>query len=86
MQLICFSHLSWKFVYQRPQHLLSRFTKKYTVLLYRRVYLKSLKDGYSLNINSESVMCNCSTSKYFHTRQTEPIMSYHATLVAGILD
>ena len=35
--------LSWKFVYQRPQHLLSRFTKKYAVLLYIRVYLKSLR-------------------------------------------
>src|SRR4051812_15678529 len=23
--LICFSHLRWDFVYQRPQHLLSRF-------------------------------------------------------------
>lgn len=26
--LICFSHLRWNFVYQRPQHLLSRFAKK----------------------------------------------------------
>ncbi len=25
MQLVCFSHLRWNFVYQRPQHLLSRF-------------------------------------------------------------
>jgi glycosyltransferase involved in cell wall biosynthesis len=25
--LICFSHLRWNFVYQRPQHLLSRFAK-----------------------------------------------------------
>jgi len=25
--LICFSHLRWAFVYQRPQHLLSRFAK-----------------------------------------------------------
>src|SRR5687767_13492087 len=23
--LVCFSHLRWNFVYQRPQHLLSRF-------------------------------------------------------------
>lgn len=29
--LVCFSHLDWKFVYQRPQHLLSRFAKNYTV-------------------------------------------------------
>ncbi len=26
--LICFSHLRWDFVYQRPQHLLSRFAKE----------------------------------------------------------
>ncbi|RYY40777.1 MAG: glycosyltransferase family 1 protein [Chitinophagaceae bacterium] len=27
MDLLCFSHLRWDFVYQRPQHLLSRFAK-----------------------------------------------------------
>ncbi len=26
--LICFSHLRWNFVYQRPQHLMSRFAKQ----------------------------------------------------------
>jgi UDP-galactopyranose mutase len=26
--MICLSHLRWDFVYQRPQHLLSRFAKK----------------------------------------------------------
>jgi glycosyltransferase involved in cell wall biosynthesis len=26
--LLCFSHLRWGFVYQRPQHLISRFAKK----------------------------------------------------------
>jgi UDP-galactopyranose mutase len=26
--LVCFSHLRWNFVYQRPQHLLSRFAKQ----------------------------------------------------------
>lgn len=29
--LICFSHLRWDFVYQRPQHLLTRFSKDYNV-------------------------------------------------------
>jgi len=29
--LICFSHLRWNFVYQRPQHLLSRATESYRV-------------------------------------------------------
>ena len=32
MDLICFSHLRWGFVFQRPQHLMSRFAK------YRRVF------------------------------------------------
>ena len=26
--LVCFSHLRWDFVYQRPQHLLSRCAKE----------------------------------------------------------
>ncbi|MDQ2656469.1 MAG: glycosyltransferase family 1 protein [Bacteroidota bacterium] len=29
--LVCFSHLRWNFVYQRPQHLLSRFTSTFKV-------------------------------------------------------
>lgn len=29
--LVCFSHLRWDFVYQRPQHLLSRFSTMYSV-------------------------------------------------------
>lgn len=30
--LLCFSHLRWEFVWQRPQHLMSRFSRDYTVL------------------------------------------------------
>lgn len=29
--LVCFSHLRWNFVYQRPQHLFSRFAKNFRV-------------------------------------------------------
>lgn len=31
--LICFSHLRWDFVYQRPQHLLSRFAQEHRVFV-----------------------------------------------------
>jgi glycosyltransferase involved in cell wall biosynthesis len=31
--LVCFSHLRWDFVWQRPQHLLSRAAKQYRVLM-----------------------------------------------------
>lgn len=30
--LLCLSHLRWNFVYQRPQHLMSRFARDYNVL------------------------------------------------------
>ncbi|HUS01604.1 MAG TPA: glycosyltransferase family 1 protein [Chitinophagaceae bacterium] len=33
MDLICFSHLRWNFVYQRPQHLMSRFARQNRVFL-----------------------------------------------------
>jgi glycosyltransferase involved in cell wall biosynthesis len=31
MDIICFSHLRWNFVYQRPQHLMSRFAGHFNV-------------------------------------------------------
>jgi UDP-galactopyranose mutase len=32
--LICFSHLRWNFVFQRPQHLMSRFARKMNVIFW----------------------------------------------------
>src|SRR5688572_33507092 len=34
LDLVCFSHLRWEFVYQRPQHLLSRFAKHTRVFFF----------------------------------------------------
>src|SRR5262245_23956981 len=31
--IICFCHLRWNFVYQRPQHLLSRFVRNHRVFI-----------------------------------------------------
>lgn len=55
MQLVCFSHLSWKFVYQRPQHLLSRFTKKYAVYYIEEFVYSDETDGYSKSITDGNV-------------------------------
>src|SRR5678815_135389 len=30
--LVCFSHLRWNFVFQRPQHLMSRFARDMAVI------------------------------------------------------
>ncbi|MGI9649923.1 glycosyltransferase [Chryseobacterium sp. RLHN22] len=50
--LLCFSHLSWNFVYQRPQHLLTRFATQYQVFYFeepkiaeRDEYVVNLQDG-----------------------------------------
>lgn len=32
--LLCFSHLRWRFVLQRPQHLMQRFTARYQVIFW----------------------------------------------------
>ena len=32
--LLCFSHLRWNFVFQRPQHLMSRFAREMSVIFW----------------------------------------------------
>ena len=36
--LICFSHLRWDFVFQRPQHLMSRFAREMTVIFWEEPF------------------------------------------------
>jgi len=45
--LVCFSHLPWNFVYQRPQHLLSRFGKKYEIFYFEEPQERGT-DGYEI--------------------------------------
>ena len=55
MNLVCFSHLRWNFVYQRPQHLLSRFSKYYTTYYIEEFVFNDEKDGYSSYVTKENV-------------------------------
>lgn len=56
--LLCFSHLRWDFVLQRPQHLLSRFAKDMQVYFFEEpifdaneeAYLSISKREYNLNV------------------------------------
>src|SRR4051812_42179136 len=43
IDLICFSHLRWNFVFQRPQHLLSRFAKKQRVFFIEEPIFEELE-------------------------------------------
>ncbi|WP_437379744.1 glycosyltransferase family 1 protein [Inquilinus limosus] len=40
--LICFSHLRWDFVYQRPQHLVTRFAQRFPVFYVEEPVLRDL--------------------------------------------
>jgi len=42
--LICFSHLRWHFVYQRPQHLMSRAARQGRVFYFEEPVFTSLPD------------------------------------------
>ncbi len=50
--LVCFCHLRWNFVYQRPQHLISRFSRKYRTFFIEEPIMHAGKDGY------ETEQCN----------------------------
>ena len=53
--LVCFSHLRWDFVYQRPQHLLSRFAYNHRVLYIQESIYNDKQDGYTLEVSKENV-------------------------------
>ena len=56
MDLICFSHLRWNFVYQRPHHILSRFTKSYRVFYIEEPEWNDKQDGYDLFSTADNVV------------------------------
>jgi len=54
MTIICFSHLRWNFVYQRPQHLLLRFAKEHMVYYIEEPVFTQNDDEYIID-NSQNV-------------------------------
>jgi glycosyltransferase involved in cell wall biosynthesis len=53
--LICFSHLRWNFVYQRPQHLLSRFAQFMRVFFIEEPVTGASKDHYKVEQPSVNI-------------------------------
>jgi UDP-galactopyranose mutase len=53
--LVCFSHLRWNFVYQRPQHLISRFTKCFRVFFVEEPFFNAPSDHLAVNVSDERV-------------------------------
>src|SRR6476661_9351212 len=48
--LICFSHLRWNFVFQRPQHLMSRFARDMSVIYWEEPVEIDAKDTAFLQV------------------------------------
>src|SRR4051812_45095800 len=53
--VVCFSHLRWDFVYQRPQHIMSRFAKTHRVFFIEEPKFHDLEDTYSVKLSNENV-------------------------------
>ncbi|RYG53889.1 MAG: glycosyltransferase family 1 protein [Chitinophagaceae bacterium] len=51
MDIVCFSHLRWDFVFQRPQHLLTRFADFSRVFYIEEAYFHSHEDWYEETIH-----------------------------------
>lgn len=52
MEIVCFSHLRWDFVFQRPQHLLTRFAEHFRVFYVEEPLHYSSHDHYTEAIHS----------------------------------
>ena len=53
--LVCFSHLRWNFVFQRPQHLLSRFAKVFRLFYVEEPIFQELDDTLTITLTKENV-------------------------------
>ncbi|MFC7535838.1 UDP-galactopyranose mutase [Sphingomonas sp. GCM10030256] len=56
--LVCFSHLRWEFVFQRPQHLMSRFAKAMPVVVWEEPIPAAPGEGPSLDARPAKNMPN----------------------------
>src|SRR4051812_527639 len=55
LDVLCFCHLRWDFVYQRPQHLISRFAKTFRTFYIEEPAYNHEPDGYTIQLNKEHV-------------------------------
>ncbi len=53
--LICFSHLRWNFVYQRPQHLLTRFASQFRVFFVEEPEFGAETDILRFSVSEENI-------------------------------
>jgi UDP-galactopyranose mutase len=82
--LVCFSHIRWNFVYQRPQHLLSRFAQYMRVFFIEEPVFGASKDHYKIEQPSVDIWVitphlQNTTDANAHHALLEKILSYAIT-------
>jgi len=55
IDLVCFSHQRWNFVYQRPQHLLSRFSRFFRIFYIEDPIFHANSDRYDITLESDNI-------------------------------
>ena len=82
--LLCFSHLRWDFVFQRPQHLLSRFARAMPVVVWEEPIAAVDGSGPSLDVRPAN---NCANVTLVTPRLPEGLeVSAQRTVLKGLLD
>src|SRR5687768_1124713 len=57
--VVCFSHLRWHFVFQRPQHLLSRCARNHRTIFVEEATLEDGESGIDVSLTPEGVELWC---------------------------
>ncbi len=83
MDLICFSHLRWNFVYQRPQHLIGRFTRYYRVFFIEEPVFHHQEDRYIITQSNENVWVITPALKITSTSDVE---KRQRTIISNLMD
>lgn len=55
MDIVCFSHLRWNFVYQRPQHLMRRFAKEFRCFYIEEPIFNAEEPRLTAILNDENI-------------------------------
>lgn len=84
MDIVCFSHLRWNFVFQRPQHLLTRLSSSYRVFYIEEPICGDRYNRYDMSVSNNNVyvitpFINCDVN----SPETVPLLK---NLLAAIWD
>jgi UDP-galactopyranose mutase len=82
--LLCFSHLRWEFVFQRPQHLMSRFAKSMPVVVWEEPVPAPAGEGPSLDARPSKDVPNLTIVTPRLPEGLDPVRQ--ETVLKGLLD